>query len=78
MKKSYLVDAMHSDMRLDKWIKAIIGKFPQSLIERNLRNGKIKINNKKNKSSYKVKKNDAIDFYDFSFTSFYFDHISIF
>ena len=67
MKKSYLVDAMHSDMRLDKWIKAIIGKFPQSLIERNLRNGKIKINNKKNKSSYKVKKNDAIDFYDFSF-----------
>ena len=67
MKKSYLVDAMHSDMRLDKWIKAKIGKFPQSLIERNLRNGKIKINNKKNKSSYKVKKNDAIDFYDFSF-----------
>ena len=44
MKKSYLVDAMHSDMRLDKWIKAKIGKFPQSLIERNLRNGKIKIN----------------------------------
>ena len=67
MKKSYLVDAIHSDMRLDKWIKAKIGKFPQSLIERNLRNGKIKINNKKNKSSYKVKKNDAIDFYDFSF-----------
>ena len=58
MKKSYLVDAIHSDMRLDKWIKAKIGKFPQSLIERNLRNGKIKINNKKNKSSYKVKKND--------------------
>ena len=67
MKKSYLVDTIHSDMRLDKWIKAKIGKFPQSLIERNLRNGKIKINNKKNKSSYKVKKNDAIDFYDFSF-----------
>ena len=67
MKKSYLVDAMHSDMRLDIWIKAKIGKLPQSLIERNLRNGKIKINNKKNKSSYKVKKNDAIDFYDFSF-----------
>ncbi len=67
MKKSYLVDNLNSDMRLDKWIKSNIVKMPQSLIEKNLRNGKIKINNKKAKSSYKVTKDDKVDFYDISF-----------
>ena len=33
-------------MRLDRWIRNKIGKIPQGLIEKNLRNGKIKLNNK--------------------------------
>ena len=48
MKKSYIVDSTYNDMRIDRWIRNILGKLPQGLIERNLRNGKIKVNKKKN------------------------------
>ncbi len=67
MKKTYTVDATFNDMRLDRWIRNILGNIPQSLIEKNLRFGKIKLNNKKVKSSIKVKTSDQIDLYDFKF-----------
>ncbi len=67
MKKSYLVDSNYNQMRLDKWIRNNLGKMPQSLIEKNLRKGKIKVNNKKTKSSYKVKTNDEINLFNFKF-----------
>ena len=35
-------------MRLDRWIKNNIGKYPQSLLEKSIRKGKIKLNKKKN------------------------------
>ena len=54
-------------MRLDRWIRNKIGKVPQGLIEKNLRNGKIKLNNKKVKSKHKVKSNDNVSFYNFKF-----------
>ena len=41
MKKSYIVDSTCNDMRIDRWIRNYISKIPQSLIEKNLRNGKI-------------------------------------
>ena len=47
MKKSYIVVSTCNDMRLDRWIRFTIGKIPQGLIEKNLRSGKIKLNNKK-------------------------------
>ena len=49
MKKSYTVDSTCNDMRIDRWIRATLGKIPQGLIEKNLRAGKIKLNKKKNK-----------------------------
>jgi 23S rRNA pseudouridine955/2504/2580 synthase len=64
MKKSYIVDSTCNDMRIDRWIRNSIGKVPQSLIEKNLRAGKIKLNNKRIKSSQKVKTNDKIDIFD--------------
>lgn len=67
MKKTYTVDATFNDMRLDRWIRNILGNIPQGLIEKNLRFGKIKLNNKKVKSSIKVKTNDQIDLYNFNF-----------
>jgi 23S rRNA pseudouridine955/2504/2580 synthase len=67
MKKTYTVDATFNDMRLDRWIRNILGNIPQGLIEKNLRFGKIKLNNKKVKSSIKVKTSDQIDLYDFNF-----------
>tara|TARA_Y100000996_G_scaffold245029_1_gene192694 strand:+ start:309 stop:1184 length:876 start_codon:yes stop_codon:yes gene_type:complete len=54
-------------MRIDRWIRNNLGKIPQSLIEKNLRNGKIKLNQKKVKSSQKIKTNDKIDFFNFKF-----------
>ena len=67
MKKSFTVDSACNDMRIDRWIRNNIGMIPQSLIEKNLRNGKIKLNLKKVKSSVKVKVYDKIDLFNFEF-----------
>ena len=67
MKKSYSVNLTCNDMRIDRWIRNNLGNIPQGLIEKNLRNGKIKLNNKKTKSSQKVKTNDKIDLFNFDF-----------
>ena len=67
MKKSYIVDSTYNDMRVDRWIRNYVGKIPQGLIEKNLRSGKIKINKKKIKSSYKIKTGDKIDLFNVNF-----------
>ena len=67
MKKTFNVDSTFNLMRIERWIRNNIGNIPQSLIEKNLRNGKIKLNKKKIKSSVKVKTNDRIDIFDFKF-----------
>ena len=67
MMKSYIVDSTYNNMRLDRWLRNKIGKIPQSLIEKFLRSGKIKINKKKVKSSFKVQTNDKIDIFDLNF-----------
>ena len=67
MKRSFLVNENYINCRLDRWIKKNGFVVPQSLIEKNIRKGKIKVNNKREKSSYKLKKNDKIDFYNIEF-----------
>ena len=67
MKKTYIVDPTCNDMRIDRWIRNQLGKIPQGLIEKNLRAGKIKLNQKKIKSSCKVKMNDQIDLFNMNF-----------
>ena len=67
MKNSYIVDSTCNEMRIDRWIRNYLGKIPQSLIEKNLRAGKIKLNKKKIKSSHKVRTNDKIDLFNFEF-----------
>ena len=47
MKKTYSVEKTFSGMRIDRWIRNIIKKIPQGLIEKNLRKGKIKLNGEK-------------------------------
>tara|TARA_B100001769_G_C22092072_1_gene589036 strand:- start:304 stop:1176 length:873 start_codon:yes stop_codon:yes gene_type:complete len=54
-------------MRLDRFLRNYLGKLPQGLIEKNLRNGKIKLNNIKAKSSTKVKNGDLVNLFNFSF-----------
>ena len=67
MKKTYTVDSTCNDMRIDRWLRHSVGHIPQSLIEKNLRAGKIKLNQKKIKSSHKIKTDDKIDLFNINF-----------
>jgi len=69
MKKIYLIKDDFIAMRLDRWIKRNISDIPQALIEKNIRRSNIKVNNKKEKSSYKLKENDVVVLYNFTFLS---------
>ena len=69
MKKIFLVKNNFINLRLDRWFKKYVCDVPQSLIEKNIRKGNIKINQKKEKGSYKLKKNDQVIVYNINFTS---------
>ena len=66
MPKSYTVDDDYNESRLDKWFKQKIINLPHSLIEKIIRQNKIKVNKKKVKSSYRLQKGDLIDIFDIS------------
>ena len=57
---NYKVTRDFSDARLDRWIKYHYKKFRQSDIEVALRKKKIRINNKKIKSNYRLQLFDLI------------------
>ena len=67
MKKIYTVSNEFLNSRLDRWFRKVVCNVPQSLIEKNIRKGKIKVNNKKKKSSFKLNKNDQVKVYDFNY-----------
>ena len=67
MIRSFIVESTCNNMRIDRWLRNKLGKVPQSLIEKSLRLGKIKINKKKIKSSFKIKTNDKIELFNFDF-----------
>ena len=69
MRKIFSVKSDFINARLDRWFRRNVCEVPQSLIEKNLRKGKIKVNNKKEKSSYKLQKNDKIFVFNFNFTA---------
>ena len=65
MKKSINVDATYAGMRIDRFLRKHFESIPQSLIEKSLRSGKIKLNKKKVKSSIKLQINDLIELHNF-------------
>ena len=69
MKQIFSVKYDFVNTRLDRWFRKNVCEAPQSLIEKNIRKGKIKVNNKKKKSSYKLQENDQIIVYNFNFTT---------
>ena len=66
MPKSFTVDEDYNGSRLDRWFKDKIINLPHSLIEKIIRQNKIKVNKKKTKSSYRLQVDDKIDIYDIS------------
>ena len=66
MPKSYTVVDDYHDSRLDRWLKKNVINIPHSLIEKIIRQNKIKVNNKKTKSSYRLQSGDLVEIYDIS------------
>ena len=67
MKKIFDIEKDYDDIRIDRWIRKKISNVPQSLIEKSLRQGVIKVNNLIVKSAYKLKFKDKIYLYNFNF-----------
>ena len=65
MKKTINVGATYAGMRIDRFLRKHFETIPQSLIERSLRSGTIKLNKKKIKSYAKIKINDIIELHNF-------------
>ena len=66
MPKTFIVDNEYHETRLDKWFKQKVISLPHSLIERILRQNKIKVNKKKVKSSYRLQTGDLIQIFNIS------------
>ena len=63
MLKKFIVKKDYHNSRLDRWFKQNISSVPQSLLEKLTRKKKIRINNKKVKTSYRVQFNDTVELY---------------
>ena len=63
MPKFYTVDDDYNDSRLDKWFKNKVINLPHSLLEKILRQNKIKVNKKKTKSSYRLQTGDLVEIF---------------
>jgi len=69
MKKIFSLTDHFVNSRLDRWFRRNVCEVPQSLIEKNIRKGNIKVNNIKKKSSYKLQKKDQIIIYNIKFSA---------
>ena len=66
MHKLFTVNNDYHDSRFDKWFKKNVIDVPHSLIEKIIRQNKVKVNNKRTKSSYRVQKGDIIQIFKIS------------
>ena len=64
MKKNIKVNKSDDETRIDRWLKRRFSPLNQSFVEKNLRRGKIKVNNKKIKSNYVVISGDIVTIYE--------------
>ena len=60
MENSFSIQSDFVNSRLDRWFRRNVCDVPQSLIEKNIRKGNIKVNNKKKGGSYKLRFNDVV------------------
>ena len=64
MPKLFTVNNDYHDSRFDKWFKKNVIDIPHSLIEKIIRQNKVKVNNKRTKSSYRVQEGDIIQIFE--------------
>ena len=63
MLKKFIVKKDYHNSRFDRWFKHNIHQVPQSFIEKLIRKKKIKVNNKKIKTSYRLQFNDTVELF---------------
>ena len=61
----YIINKENINKRLDVFLNEIYTALSRSNIQKNIKNGFVKVNNKIEKSSYKLKQNDTVNFSDF-------------
>ena len=66
MPQFFTVEDNFNNSRLDKWFINKVVNLPHSLIEKIIRQNKIKVNKKKTKSSYRLQTGDLIEIHDIS------------
>ena len=66
MPDKFIVNKNFNNIRLDRWFKQEVLNLPNSLIQRLLRKNKIKVNNKKIKSSFRLTTGDKVLIYNLS------------
>ena len=64
MPQKFLIDNNYNNSRFDRWFKNIVINLPQSLVEQIIRKNKVKVNNNKTKSSYRLKVDDIVEVFD--------------
>ena len=63
MQKKFIVNKDYHNSRFDRWFKQNIFNLPQSFIEKLARKKKVKVNQKKIKTSYRLQMNDIVELY---------------
>ncbi len=60
-RRTYKVDAMDGNTRLDRWCQRILGSAPNSIYQKALRKGLIRVNGKKAEGSVRVFEGDVVE-----------------
>ena len=66
MPDNFIVNKNFNNVRFDKWFKQQIINLPNSLIQKLVRTRKIKVNNKKIKTSLRLKEGDKVSVFNLS------------
>ncbi len=66
MPDKFIVNKNYNKSRFDKWFKEEVVNIPNSLIQKLLRKNKIKVNNKRVKSSFRLTEGDNISIFNIS------------
>ncbi len=60
-RKTFVVDAMDGNTRLDRWCQRILGSAPNSIYQKALRTGRIRLNGKKSEGNKRVFEGDIVE-----------------
>jgi len=66
MPDKFIVNKNYNNSRFDKWFKEEVINLPNSLIQKLLRKNRVKVNNKKIKSSFRLTAGDHVSIYNLS------------